>query len=167
MVMKWSGGFSEESADAEQGDTEAAFELLDLFASVADDPEGIHPDLIGHIAECIRRWRDVGYLLAYNLVCALMTRAAAGAGVTARSLSFKGSLQLFLAFEQQLRFGAGAGVRTMTAHLLGAISMLRLPIRPGRVEPHAIKRRPKNHQLLTVPRDVARANIIRSRPAMA
>lgn len=107
------------------------------------------------------------YLLAYNLVCALMTRAAAGAGVTARSLSFKGSLQLFLAFEQQLRFGAGAGVRTMTAHLLGAISMLRLPIRPGRVEPHAIKRRPKNHQLLTVPRDVARANILRSRPAMA
>ena len=30
------------------------------------------------------------YLLAYNLVCALMTRAAAGVGITARSLSFKG-----------------------------------------------------------------------------
>ena len=106
------------------------------------------------------------YLLAYNLVCALMTRAAAGAGITARSLSFKGTVQLFLAFEQQLRFGAGAGVRSMTAHLLGAISMLKLPIRPGRVEPHAIKRRPKNHKLLTIPRDAARAKILHSRGAI-
>ena len=107
------------------------------------------------------------YLLAYNLVCALMTRAAAGTGVTARSLSFKGAIQLFLAFEQQLRFGAGSGVRSMTAHLLGAISMLKLPVRPRRVEPHAIKRRPKNHKLLTLPRDVARARILRSRGATA
>lgn len=102
------------------------------------------------------------YLLAYNLVCALMTRAAAGARVLARSLSFNGTLQLLLAFEQHLRFGAGAAARTMTAHLLGAISLLKLPIRPGRVEPHAIKRRPKNHQLLTVPRQLARAAILRS-----
>ena len=103
------------------------------------------------------------YLLGYNLVCALMSRAAAAAHVLARALSFKGTLQLLLAFEPQLRFGAGAGVRTMTAHLLGAISMLRLPIRPGRVEPHAIKRRPKNHPLLTVPREIARAMILNSR----
>ena len=85
----------------------------------------------------------------------------------ARSLSFKGTLQLLLAFEQQLRFGANAGAKTMTAHRLGAISMLKLPIRPGRVEPHAIKRRPKRHQLLTVPRDLARVTILRSRGTMA
>lgn len=103
------------------------------------------------------------HLLAYNLVCALMVRAAAGVGLTARALSFKGSVQLYLAFEQQLRFAAGASARTMTAHLLGGISVLRHPIRPGRVEPHAIKRRPKNHQLLTVPRDVARAAILNAR----
>ena len=103
------------------------------------------------------------YLLAYNLVCALMTSAAVGAHVTARSLSFKGTLQLLLAFEQQLRFGAGSGVKIMTAHLLGAISQLKLPVRPGRIEPRAIKRRPKNHQLLTIPRKIARAMIICSR----
>lgn len=107
------------------------------------------------------------YILAYNLICALMTRAAMSARVIARSLSFKGALQLFLAFEQQLRFGAGAGTRTMTAHLLGAISMLKLPVRPGRVEPHAIKRRPKNHKLLTVPRHIARAKILQSRRTTA
>ena len=103
------------------------------------------------------------YLLAYNLICALMVRAAAGVGLKARALSFKGSMQLYLAFEQQLRFAAGVCVSAMTAHLLGGISVLRLPVRPGRIEPHAIKRRPKNHQLLTVPRDVARAAILRSR----
>jgi hypothetical protein len=106
------------------------------------------------------------YLLAYNLVCALMVRAAAGSGVEPRSLSFKGTVQLYLAFEQQLRFAVGASARTMTAHLLGGISLLRLPIRPGRLEPHAIKRRPKSHQLLTVPR-AARKNIRQSRGKMA
>lgn len=102
-------------------------------------------------------------LLGDNLVCALMVRAAAGAGLCARALSFKGSVQLCLAFAQQLRFASGAYAKRMTTHLLGGISELRLPIRPGRVEPHAIKRRPKNHQLLTVTRDVAHASILRSR----
>jgi hypothetical protein len=103
------------------------------------------------------------HLLAYNLVRALMTRAAAGAHILARSLSFKGTLQLLLAFEQRLRFSAGAGAAIMTAHLLGAISSLRLPIRPGRVEPRAVKRRPKNLPLLTQPRHLARAAILQSR----
>ena len=103
------------------------------------------------------------YLLAYNLVRALMVRAATGSGVEARALSFKGTIQLFLAFEQQLRFAGRGSIGTMTAHLLGGISLLRLPVRPGRVEPHAIKRRPKPHMLLTVPRDVARSAILMSR----
>jgi len=112
--------------------------------------------------------KEIGvYLLAYNLVCALMARAAMGARVLPRSLSFKGTLQLLLAFEHHLRLGAGARVRTMTAHLIGAISMLRLPIRPGRVEPHAIKRRANSHKLLTVPREIARAKILRARRATA
>ena len=105
------------------------------------------------------------YLLAYNMVRGVMARAAAGAQLIARSLSFKGALQLLLAFQQQLRWAAGKSARIMSAHLLGAISMMSLPIRPGRVEPHAIKRRPKNHALLTVPRHLARAAIIRARLA--
>jgi hypothetical protein len=107
------------------------------------------------------------YLLAYNLVCALMARAAAATEVLARALSFKGTLQLLLAFQQNLRLSAARSARTMTAHLLGAISMLVLPIRPGRIEPHAIKRRPKNHALLTVPRPLARAAILRARATAA
>jgi hypothetical protein len=112
--------------------------------------------------------KEIGvYLLAYNLVCALMTRAGAAAHVLARALSFKATLQLLLAFQHHLRLSAGRSAATMTAHLLGAISLLRLPVRPSRVEPHAIKRRPKNHQLLTVPRGIARAAILGARAAPA
>ena len=105
------------------------------------------------------------HLLAYNLVRGLMARAAAGAEVIARALSFKGTLQLLLAFQEHLRWTAGKSFGIMSAHLLGAISAMKLPFRPRRIEPHAIKRRPKNHALLTVPRDVARAAMIRARLA--
>lgn len=107
------------------------------------------------------------HLLAYNLVRGLMARAAVGAQVIARALSFKGALQLLLAFQQHLRMAAGKSAAIMTAHLIGAIGLMKLPIRPGRVEPRAIKRRPKNHALLTVPRQTARANILRSRNVLA
>lgn len=107
------------------------------------------------------------YMLAYNLVCGLMARAAAARQVIARAISFKGSLQLLLAFQQQLRWSGRKSVALMGAHLLGAIGLMTLPIRPGRVEPHAIKRRPKNHALLTVPRHVARERILQTQTAWA
>jgi hypothetical protein len=107
------------------------------------------------------------HLLAYNLVRGLMARTAAATAVIARALSFKGVLQLLLAFQQQLRWAGRKCADIMSAHLLGAISAMKLPIRPGRVEPRAIKRRPKPHALLTVPRQIARAKIIRAREAYA
>ena len=107
------------------------------------------------------------YLLAYNLLRGLMARAAAATAIIARALSFKGTLQLLLAFQQHLRWAGTLSVDTMIAHLLGAISQMVLPIRPGRVEPHAIKRRPKPHALLTVPRHVAREQIRQKRAAYA
>jgi hypothetical protein len=103
------------------------------------------------------------YLLAYNLICALMLRAARDAPITPRRLSFKTAVQLYLAFEQQLRFSGSHRVASLIAHLLSALSNALLPLRPDRVEPHAIKRRPKNHALLTVPRPIARARIIAAR----
>lgn len=107
------------------------------------------------------------HLLAYNLVRGLMARAAAGRQVVTRALSFKGALQLLLAFQMQLRWGGKKSAALMGAHLLGAIGLMMLPIRPGRVEPHAIKRSPKNHALLTVPRHIARERILQTRAAWA
>jgi|GEM_PF-6787673 len=46
------------------------------------------------------------HLLAYNLVRSVMAQAANQAGCTPRELSFKGALQQFRAFEEQLRHGA-------------------------------------------------------------
>lgn len=103
------------------------------------------------------------YLLAYNLVRSLMVRAAAGRRILARALSFKGSVQLLQAFQQTLRLAGNRRATIMSAHLIGAVSLMRLPVRPGRVEPHAVKRRPKNHALLTMPRHVARAAILKAR----
>lgn len=103
------------------------------------------------------------HLLAYTLVRAVMAQAANLGGILARALSFKGALQLLNAYHQQLRHSTGARTGVMMSHLLGAVALLRLPVRPGRVEPHAIKRRPKQHWLLNVPRVVARAALIAQR----
>ena len=102
-------------------------------------------------------------LLAYTLVRAVMARAASAAGVLARALSFKGSMQLLNAYHQQLRHNVGERTTVMISHVLGAIQTLRLPWRPGRTEPRAIKRRPKPHRLLLVPRNLARLQILAHR----
>lgn len=104
------------------------------------------------------------HLLAYTLVRAVMAQAASLAQVLARALSFKGATQVLNAYHQQLRHSAGARMRVMIAHVLGAVSTLRLPWRPDRVEPRAIKRRPKPHRLLLVPRPLARLQILTQRP---
>jgi hypothetical protein len=70
------------------------------------------------------------HLLAYNLVRGLMARAAAGVQVIARALSFTGALQLLLAFQQHLRWSCKKSKALMRAHLLGAIGLMTLPIRP-------------------------------------
>ena len=103
------------------------------------------------------------HLLAYTLVRAVMAQAANLGGVLARALSFKAALQLLNAYHQQLRHSTGARVCMMISHVLGAMAMLRLHLRPGRVEPRAVKRRPKPHRLLTEPRSVARAAILAHR----
>lgn len=105
------------------------------------------------------------HLLAYTLVRAVMAQAASLAHVLARALRFKGVVQVLNAYHQQLRHSAGQRIRIMMAHLLGAISMLRLPLRPDRVEPRAVKRRPKPHRLLLLPRPLARLQILAHRRA--
>lgn len=107
------------------------------------------------------------YLLAYNLVRGLIVRADAEANRIARVLSFKTTLQLFVAFQPQLHRAVGKRATIIRTHLLNAVSTMILPIRPGRVEPRAIKRRPQNHALLTVPRYVARAAIIHTHRSYA
>jgi DDE family transposase len=103
------------------------------------------------------------HLLAYTLVRAVMAQAASLAGLLARALSFKAATQVLNAYQQQLRHSGAARTSVMIAHVLGALASLRLSDRPDRVEPRAIKRRPKPHRLLTIPRPLARLQILAQR----
>lgn len=96
-------------------------------------------------------------LLAYNLVRWLMLRSAKLADVLPRQLSFKHSLQLWLAWSQRGLPPDEAQIEC----LLILIAPRRVGQRPGRVEPRAVKRRPKPLPLLIQPRAIAREKIRR------
>lgn len=96
------------------------------------------------------------YLLAYNLIRLLMAQAALQAGRLPRQLSFKHTLQLWLVWGQQ---GLGSHRHEQLALFFILIGQQRVGRRPGRSEPRAVKRRPKQFPLLTKPRAMARAAI--------
>lgn len=100
------------------------------------------------------------HLLAYNLVRSVMAKAAYLAGLLPRQLSFKGALQLLRAFEQNLRHSPRARLVIRQAHLLAGVAQMKLLYRPGRVEPRAVKRRPKPYQRLNEPRAIVRARLL-------
>ena len=92
--------------------------------------------------------------IAYNLVRALMQRAAHGHGVALGRISFKGSLDALRQWSAVIA-AAGAHPKKQDAlieELLAAIARDPVPTRPNRSEPRARKRRPKNYHLLTRPR---------------
>jgi hypothetical protein len=96
------------------------------------------------------------YLLAYNLIRLLMVGSALQANVQPRQLSFKHTLQLWLAWSHN-----GAPGHEHLELLFVLIAQQRVADRPGRVEPRAIKRRPKPFPLLMTTRSRARALIRR------
>jgi len=97
------------------------------------------------------------YLLAYNLVRGLMLRAALQAGVSPRQLSFKHAVQLWLSWR-----AAHRRVNQADDALLLLVAQQRVGNRPGRIEPRAVKRRPKPYPRLMLPRPAAR-EIVRIR----
>jgi hypothetical protein len=101
------------------------------------------------------------HLLAYNLVRAVMAQAADMNHLLPRQLSFKAALQLLNAFEMTLRHGSPQRLAVRCAQLLMGLGRRRLPHRPHRVEPRAVKRRPTQHGLLTKPRHVLRARLLK------
>ena len=112
--------------------------------------------------------KEVGaFFLAYNLIRAAMAQAAVCAKLLPRQLSFCGAKRMINGFMDLLRGRTARGLIGMFAYLRGAIALLLLPHRPNRVEPRAVKRRPKPHRLLTELRHVARKRLLRSRPCIA
>jgi len=99
------------------------------------------------------------HLLAYNLIRKLMAQAAATVGAYPRDISFKGTLQTLVAFA-----AAGWSCPQRRSELyvavLRAVATHRVNDRPDRVEPRAVKRRPKKQVYLNEPRSIAKARLL-------
>ena len=96
------------------------------------------------------------YALAYNLVRMEMVKAGYVQRVDPRRISFVDALRSLRARADRApaRNAAGAPRRLVVN-----------PDRSGRVEPHAVKRRPKQHRRLTLPRTEERKRLLRQRLA--
>jgi hypothetical protein len=93
------------------------------------------------------------HFLAYNLIRALMWQAAQEHGQPLHRLSLAGTLQHLQAVAPYLGLFAGTPqAARLYQRLLSWIARDRLPQRPHRVEPRALKRRLKPYDLLTRPR---------------
>lgn len=89
------------------------------------------------------------YLLAYNLIRAIMARAALKHGKVPRQLSFKLAMQCISAFCQ---FNVVRIVLVINDALLSSIAYKTVGNRPNRSEPRMVKRRPKAFPRLQKPR---------------
>ena len=96
------------------------------------------------------------YVLAYNLIRLLMAQAAVRAGVLPRQLSFKHTVQVWVAWSQRQFLSDSS---EDTAALFRLIAHIRVGNRPGRMEPRLVKTRPKPFGRLQTTRRRARANI--------
>jgi Transposase DDE domain len=99
-------------------------------------------------------------LLGYNVIRALMTAGCREHGRAPHRVSFKGALQTLLAFAEGLREGTSERRRSLWGLMLRAVAADGVGHRPDRVEPRAVKRRPKPHPLLMVPRDEAKEALL-------
>lgn len=96
------------------------------------------------------------YLLAYNLIRLMMAQAALLADCLLRQLSFKHTLQIWIAWGH-CRSRVVGDERVDGLFVL--IAQQKVGDRPGRIEPRAVKRRPKPFPLLTKPRAQAREEV--------
>jgi hypothetical protein len=99
------------------------------------------------------------HLLAYNLIRRSILQSAQAAGCSPRDLSFTAAMQSIAASWIVAAHAQDPLLaRLVKAHLKN-LAGHRVGDRPDRVEPRAVKRRPKPHQLLTKPRDEARREL--------
>ena len=95
--------------------------------------------------------------LAYNIIRSLMLSSALYHKIDSRTISFKSTLQLYLHYLDMKVFS-----RKNLQKLLKYISEKVVGNRAGRIEPRALKKRCNAYKLLTVPRDVARVEVIKN-----
>jgi len=88
------------------------------------------------------------HLIAYNLIRALIWEAAERRGAAPWRLSFKGALDTLRQWTPRLAWCGAAQRGLLWEEFLAALGEHVVPLRPGRAEPRAVKRRLKNYPLL-------------------
>jgi putative transposase len=129
---------------------------LDLRSLKSD----MHMDILRTKSPEMVRKEVAAHLLAYNLIRGVMAEAARDEGIAPRRLSFKGSLHTVRSFEAAHLYDPEK-IEWDLPRLVRLIGRKRVGDRPDRYEPRAVKRRPKPHPLLRMPRRKAKALIKR------
>jgi hypothetical protein len=129
---------------------------LDLRSLKTD----MHMEMLRTRSPEMVRKEVAAHLLAYNLIRAIMAEAARVEGIEPRRLSLKGSLHTVREFEAAHLYDPERIGRDLP-RLVSLIGKKRVGDRPDRYEPRAVKRRPKPHPLLRMPRKKAKALIKR------
>jgi hypothetical protein len=102
--------------------------------------------------------------LAYNPIRTIMAQAASQIGIQPRSVSFKATIQVLEAFQPVIAHQGDWGDQhrqKLYQQLLKAIATHRVADRPDRFEPRMTKRRPKNYNRLTRPRNDIKHQILK------
>jgi len=93
------------------------------------------------------------HLLAYNLIRTVIAKAAEAHKRKPYEISFKGAMQTINSFRDYMLMDL---TTKWYDELLKAVAYHEVGNRPGRYEPRARKRRPKQYKLLQIPRKEAR-----------
>ena len=109
--------------------------------------------------EMARKELWVGFL-AYNLIRQSILQAAWLRELSPRELSFTAAMQSVASTWLILPWASEELANALIDAHLQAMGTHKIGHRPGRVEPRAIKRRPKPHALLTKPRQEARDELL-------
>ncbi|HRY49099.1 MAG TPA: transposase [Candidatus Paceibacterota bacterium] len=104
------------------------------------------------------------FLIAYNFIRCLQVQAGAIQDVALDRLSFKGTVDAVRQFSLAIAQARSKKKQNqLLIELLEVIARDQVPDRPDRLEPRALKRRPKPYQLLNRPRHIMKEIAHRSK----
>jgi hypothetical protein len=103
-------------------------------------------------------------LLAYNLIRKTMLQSALPVGRSLRTMSFTAALQTVAASYTQIATASAAQSARLIETAVEGLGGPCVGNRPNRVEPRAVKRRPKAYDLLRKPRKEAREALLKGHP---
>jgi hypothetical protein len=101
------------------------------------------------------------YMIAYNLIRALMWEAGTRHDADPLRISLKGTIQHLATISPHMANAPPREHRRLYEELLRLLAREIVPDRPDRVEPRVRKRRPKSYPLMTRPRHVLKRELLK------